>query len=98
MRNVSRLLRLGFFAMLSLECASGQPGPMPVAPVKAWRKTSAETEKIFVPVLKENSVQFGSKTLQMTPDGKFQCITPDAGVLFHWDGWDLWDLWDGWNE
>ena len=86
MRNLSRLLSLGVCVLLSPECASGQPGPMMPAPqVRAWRKANAGTEKTFAPVLKENSVQFGSKMLQMTADGKFQCVTPDCGVLFTGD-------------
>ena len=69
-------------AMTALSAA--EPAKLPeIAPVKAWRGKTAAQEKNFTPVLGENTIRFGSKTLFLTPEGKVNCTTPDHGVLFN---------------
>ena len=64
--------------------SAAEPAKLPeIAPVKAWRGETAAQEKIFTPVLGENTIRFGSKTLFLTPEGKINCTTPDHGVLFN---------------
>ena len=67
-------------AMLTVRADSRQTPEL--NPVKAWRKTAAVKEKTFAPVLEQNSIRFGSKILQFSPDGKIQCSSPDAGLIF----------------
>ncbi len=79
---------------IMMACLLGMAGPMMFAessalpeiiPVKAWRssKAPAGREKIFAPVLKDNSIQFGNKTVLMNPDGRISCTTPENGLIFN---------------
>ena len=53
-----------------------------INPVKAWRKNATVKEKTFSPVLEQSSIRFGNKTLQLFPDGKMRCSSPDGGLIF----------------
>ena len=66
--------------VLPIEAANALPE---IAPVKGWRGAAAKAEsaKKFEPVLEENSIRFGSKTIQMKPNGSVSCVTPEAGVI-----------------
>ena len=64
--------------VLPIEAANALPE---IAPVKGWRAAKAESVKNFEPVLEESSIRFGSKTIQMKPNGSVSCVTPEAGVV-----------------
>ena len=76
------MLVSGLFPGGSLTAAD--QAKLPAIPaVKAWRGVTKPggQEKTFNPVLKEQSIEFGSKTIQLFPDGKFTCITPEYSTL-----------------
>ena len=51
--------------------------------VKAWRGNSHAEKQTFAPVLGDDTIRYGSKTLSLSPDGKIRCVTQENGVLFN---------------
>lgn len=93
-------------AVLSACCVLSAADKLPETPVvKAWKKsnTGKAAEK-FAPVIGDNSITFGNKTLRMGSDGKLSCVASDGTVLFNgghyfWvidKGTPVWD-WAGRN-
>ena len=56
-----------------------------INPAKAWRTSAAPAgkAKTFTPVLGENSIRFGNKTVMLAPDGRISCTTPENGLIFN---------------
>ena len=65
------------------ELAAADQGKLPeIAPVKAWRVArSGAAAKQFIPVLEENSIEIGNKTVQMFPNGSFRCMSREHGSI-----------------
>ena len=73
---------LGAAFALALLTAAAAEKAMPLTPLKAWRGPSDKAvEKTFQPVLKDDSIQYGNKTLELTRSGRIVCSTPE-GQLF----------------
>ena len=74
-----------------------------IAPVKAWRRPAVSAKKAkqtFAPVLKDDSIRFGNKTVKLSRNGNFECTTPEYGVImtsqpgYFWlkeKGTDVWN-------
>lgn len=81
-RIVSTCLIIFSAGMLSAE---ETPSALPEIPhVPAWRgkRSAAAQEKTFAPVLTENAIICGGKTLALSPNGRIRCFTADRGDLF----------------
>ena len=60
-------------ATLGFVLTSQAGNPLPKIPeVKAWRGTSLSEKQTFAPVLENDSIRYGNKTLSLSPDGKIR--------------------------
>ena len=83
---------LNIVSLLFLTCGVfGSSANLPAIPqAKAWRGGSPAgktAETSFKPVLEDRSIRFGTKVIQMTPDGKVTCSNAENGQLL--SGWQL---------
>ena len=93
---------MAFGAVLSV-FAAGKSAALPeIAQAKAWRggnPAGKTAETSFKPVPEERSIRFGTKVIQMNPDGKVTCANAENGQLlsihaYFWlvqDGKPNWD-------
>ena len=72
-------------AALGVFLLAADAGIREIPHVPAWRgkRSAAAQEKTFAPVLTENSIICGGKTLALSPNGRIRCLSAEGGELFN---------------